>query len=259
MQLDLGNNIRQLRRRDKKTQEALAEALGVTPQAVSRWESGGSYPDMNLIPAIASYFRVSIDELFSYNVWENNRTVDEICRKAAKLIVNDASAADELLKEALKQFPGNENLLIVWVYALWVLPGRDEDLIAACKTLIDCATDEGVRCDVLRFLAMVYHRNNKTELIRPVLDQIPEFYFTKKECIAKLMTGQESLDAARFQMNISGKSLIEMLGIMQNRYAEAGDCENASLCQRLSDGVLTLFRNEGGKSLEIFSHEWLGN
>ena len=43
MQLDLGNNIRQLRRRDKRTQEALAEALGVTSQAVSRWESGGSF------------------------------------------------------------------------------------------------------------------------------------------------------------------------------------------------------------------------
>ena len=42
MQLDLGNNIRQFRRRDKKTQEQLAEALGVTSQAVSRWESGVS-------------------------------------------------------------------------------------------------------------------------------------------------------------------------------------------------------------------------
>ena len=61
MQLDLGNNIRQLRRRNKKTQEALAEALGVTSQAVSRWESGGSYPDMNLIPSIANFFGVSIN------------------------------------------------------------------------------------------------------------------------------------------------------------------------------------------------------
>lgn len=145
------------------------------------------------------------------------------------------------------------------MYALWVLPGRDEDLIAACKTLIDCATNEGVRCDVLRFLAMAYHRNNQDELIRPVLDQIPEFYFTKKECIAKLTAGQESLDAARFQMNVSGKSLIEMLDIMKNRYTETGDNENASLCQRLSEGVLTLFRNEGGKSLELPGYEWIDN
>ena len=48
MQLDLGNKIRQLRHRDGRTQEALAEALGVTSQAVSRWEASGSYPDMNL-------------------------------------------------------------------------------------------------------------------------------------------------------------------------------------------------------------------
>jgi hypothetical protein len=160
-----------------------------------------------------------------------------------------------LLKEGLKKFPENENLLIVWVYALWVLPGRDEDLIAACKTLIDCATNEGVRCDVLRFLAMAYHQNKHTELIRPILDQIPEFYFTKKECIAKLTEGQESLDAALFQMNISKQSLMEMLDIMSKRYTEIGDSEKTVICQRLSDGIAALFRSEGGIYLTIPSHE----
>ena len=63
MRLNFGAKIRELRRRDGRTQEHLAEALGVTAQAVSRWESGGSYPDMEMIPAIANYFHVSIDEL----------------------------------------------------------------------------------------------------------------------------------------------------------------------------------------------------
>ena len=70
MQLNLGMKIRELRRRDGRTQEALADALGVTSQAVSRWEAGGSYPDMQMIPAIANYFGITIDELFGY---QNNR------------------------------------------------------------------------------------------------------------------------------------------------------------------------------------------
>ncbi|MFR5865240.1 MAG: helix-turn-helix transcriptional regulator [Acutalibacteraceae bacterium] len=66
MKLSVGETIRALRRRDGRTQEALAEALGVTGQAVSRWEAGGSYPDLELIPAIAHFLGVTIDELFGY-------------------------------------------------------------------------------------------------------------------------------------------------------------------------------------------------
>ena len=67
MQLNLGTKIRELRRRDGRTQENLAEALGISAQAISRWESGTTYPDMEMIPAIANYFHISIDELFGYH------------------------------------------------------------------------------------------------------------------------------------------------------------------------------------------------
>ena len=257
--MKIGDKIRTLRKAKNISQESLANVLGVTFQAVSKWETGATSPDVSLIPSLASFFGVSIDELFDYNVWENERAVDVICHRAYACRFDNPGAAEKIIREGLKQFPANENLLTVLVYTLWAIPDRDEDLIATCKALIECATNEGVKCDVLRFLAMVYHRTGRTDMIQPVLEQIPEFYFTKKECIAKLTTGQESLDAARFQMNISGNCLIEMLGIMKNRYTEIGDHDNASLCQRLSGGVLTLFRNEGGKSLEISGYEWIGN
>jgi len=257
MAMKIGEKIKTLRKAKNISQEALANVLGVTFQAVSKWETGTTAPDVSLIPPLASFFGVSIDELFDYNVWENEQAVDEICRRAYQCRYNDPVGAEEILREGLKQFPANENLLTVLVYTLWAIPDRDEELIATCKTLIDCATNEGVRCDVLRFLAMVYHRNGKTDMIQPVLDQIPEFYFTKMECVAKLTSGKQSLDAAQFQMNLSGKSLVEMLGIMAEHYAELGDVEKSTLCQRLSDGVLNVFSNEGGKLLEIPGYEWI--
>lgn len=257
MAMKIGAKIKALRKAKNISQESLANVLGVTFQAVSKWETGTTAPDVSLIPTLANYFRVSIDELFDYNVWENERTVDEICRRAYKCRYDDPVGAEEILREGLKQFPANENLLTVLVYTLWAIPDRDEELIATCKTLIDCATNDGIKCDVLRFLAMIYHRNGKTDLIQHVLDQIPEFYFTKMECVAKLLNGKQSLDAAQFQMNLSGNSLVEMLRIMAERYAENGDVDKATLCQRLSNGVLDVFSNEGGKLLEIPGYEWI--
>ena len=67
MNIKIGNIIRELRRRDSRKQEDLANALGVTCQAVSRWEANKGYPDIEMIPAIANFFHVSIDELFGYD------------------------------------------------------------------------------------------------------------------------------------------------------------------------------------------------
>lgn len=124
MQLDLGSNIRQLRRRDKRTQEALAEALGVTPQAVSRWEAGGSYPDMNLIPSIANYFGVTIDELFGYHNERESRINNLVSQIQARKWKNNGADADlektiAFARNALVEFPGNERLMVCLASVLY--------------------------------------------------------------------------------------------------------------------------------------------
>ena len=60
----LGENISALRRTTGLTQELLADRLGVTSQAVSKWERQLSCPDVSLLPAMADVFGVAIDELF---------------------------------------------------------------------------------------------------------------------------------------------------------------------------------------------------
>ena len=60
----LGNNILRLRKENDLTQEELAHVLGITYQAVSKWETGVSCPDVSTLPLLADLFGVSIDELF---------------------------------------------------------------------------------------------------------------------------------------------------------------------------------------------------
>lgn len=68
MSLPLGDNIKRLRNEQKITQEQLAEYLNISYQAISKWENNITIPDVQLLPAIAEYFEVSIDELFKPNM-----------------------------------------------------------------------------------------------------------------------------------------------------------------------------------------------
>ena len=62
----IGTNIHALRKSHGMTQGELAVRLGVTPQAVSKWERGQCAPDIAFFPSLATLFGVAIDTLFSY-------------------------------------------------------------------------------------------------------------------------------------------------------------------------------------------------
>ena len=63
MEMTLGKRIVQNRKRLTMTQEQLAEKLGVTAQAVSKWENDQSCPDINMLPRLAEIFKTTTDEL----------------------------------------------------------------------------------------------------------------------------------------------------------------------------------------------------
>ena len=65
MDLKIGNVIRKLRAEHSVTQEELAAYLGISYQAVSKWETGATMPDIALLPRLAAFFGIRIDELFS--------------------------------------------------------------------------------------------------------------------------------------------------------------------------------------------------
>ena len=78
MKLNLGNQIRLNRRRMNLTQEQLAEKFGTSPQAISRWEIGATYPDIEMLPMIASFFEMSVEALLGVTEEEKEKFCAEL-------------------------------------------------------------------------------------------------------------------------------------------------------------------------------------
>ncbi len=66
--MTIGTNIKRLRQNKGITQELLGEALGISSQAVSKWENESALPDILILPKLADYFGISIDELMGYKL-----------------------------------------------------------------------------------------------------------------------------------------------------------------------------------------------
>ncbi len=109
MKLNISERIRKLRRDENLTQEALADVLGVSVQAVSRWETAATYPDIELLPVIAAHFGVSVDELLGVEKTAEDERLTEY-RKQLDTLTDDEQRLD-LLREMNRAFPNNDSVL----------------------------------------------------------------------------------------------------------------------------------------------------
>ena len=118
MKLAIGENIRSFRKKNDLTQEELADRLGVTYQSISRWENGATYPDLELIPAIAEVLAVTVDELLGMPQIEKEKraeeTFDELRRECMKPDY-DADHIVELLRDIRRNFLDSKSAWRPWL------------------------------------------------------------------------------------------------------------------------------------------------
>jgi len=243
MELNIGSRIRSLRRKKNISQEVLAQYLGVSFQAVSKWESGATMPDITLIPAIASFFEVSIDELFDYNYYETEKKVWKITAEAVPYRGVDDAKSEEILREGLKKYPGNELLLNNLLYCIPV-PERSDEVIAICTSLIEGTKNDEVRYDACRILAETYYALGEYSLVKGAIEKIPEIYFTKLELAARFLKGEDRFRAANIQKALSAGSLMDMLECLAYYYYEKGEEEKAKIQLDIYGKVLEAFKDD---------------
>ncbi|MBR2045916.1 MAG: helix-turn-helix transcriptional regulator [Agathobacter sp.] len=135
--MELGKKIASLRKIKKVTQMQLAEYLSVNPQTVSRWEAEGGTPDVFLLPKIASFFGVSLDELFGmtdmeqinnlvykYSVLRDEKSFEEVMRSmdiAQNSLEEELKTANDNEKEEIQQ---NIHQLKAWKVHIYIQKSR---------------------------------------------------------------------------------------------------------------------------------------
>lgn len=175
MEIRLSENIRTFRKARRLTQEQLADALGVTVGAVSKWESGSTTPDLGLIVELAEFFEVSVDVLLGYG-WRES-TMGETVEQLRKLRREKQEKKGMLLAEkALLKFPNSfeviyQSAMMYYVQLTAETAPRALELFDRASRLLDQNTDERVGTVDIQIMRagcyMVMHQFEKAiEILR---------------------------------------------------------------------------------------------
>ena len=250
----IGEKIKQLRKQRNISQEILANHLGVSFQAVSKWETEATQPDVIMIPAIASFFGISCDELLDFNLYEIESKVEEIVDEHRKYLETNIKKSEQIVRNGLKKYPGNEVLLNCLINIISETDRADE-AISIAKALIESTKDDEIRIDAWRIMAEAYKAKGDYSLCKEAIEHIPEIYFSNLYVKAYLLDGEDKFEAATKEAALCFEHLIWMLDILGDIYAEKGEPEKSKAMFKQELDVLKSFVNDFDTSYTISKYD----
>lgn len=206
MKINIAKNLKRLRKERNITQEKLAEFIGVSFQAVSKWERDDGYPDITLLPVLANFFGVTTDELIGMNeikdkqkldeilqIWEENRTAGNI-RKCI-----------DICREGLKSFPNDFRLMMNLSDSLGFLDEIDQEMrkknlkeaIEIDKRILEHCTDNEIRNYVQTNLCYHYSWNGNNQKAIEEAEKLPYLFQTVESTVPCFKSGEERTKSAQ--------------------------------------------------------------
>jgi len=138
MELNIGENIKKLRKDRAMTQEQLSEALGVTVGAVYKWENNLSMPEIRLLVELADFFGVSVDYLLGYTVQESGveAAVERLDRLLTERKLTEGAREAE---KVLQKYPNNFDVVLSSAQFYYLQSWQDEKAARRCVELLERA------------------------------------------------------------------------------------------------------------------------
>jgi transcriptional regulator with XRE-family HTH domain len=171
--LFLQENLKRFRIVKNYTQEEVADYLRVTPQSVSKWERGESYPDITFLPALANIFERSVDELLGMDVIRAEETRLGIHGKATEFQrAGDYLAAEKVYRDALLTYP-NKPGMILGLAGVLALMGNADEAIDFMEKGIALSENEKQKATSRAALCFLYLKVGHTKKANALASTLP--------------------------------------------------------------------------------------
>ena len=211
MNIFLNEQLKKFRKEKGNTQEDLAEHLGITMQAISKWERNEGYPDITLLPAIASYYNVSVDDLLGVGKYEKEKKLSEYSDKNAELFrAGKSSERVALWREAQKEFPNDLSVLHNLMYALAADDRKKytDEIIEYGERILAESTDNSLRGGAIQCLSFTYYfAKGDAESAKKYAKMANDYAVTANEMMTRFLEGDEAVELC--QSNI--QMLVDMI------------------------------------------------
>lgn len=190
--MEIAKNLKRLRLDKGLTQEEIADRIGVTGQAVSKWERGDCYPDITLLPGLANFFDVTVDELLGMS--EIKGKMWGVYAKASTLQTDGKyHEAAAVFEEALKTFPGDEGLTRSRTMALAMAGEGAECAITMCERYLedDLHFSDHSRSGVTAVLCFLYRSAGMVEKAEAIARRRPHVRDSREFLLPNFLTNAE--------------------------------------------------------------------
>jgi len=191
MRILIGENIKRMRKSKNITQEQLANIFNVSTVAVCKWESGETYPDITLVPEIAYYFNMTIDELLGYDESKMEEDIIKIINEYDAIPNKDKYNGNcSLINEARLKYPHDYRIAERYIFDKVggyadndpkVLVENGSEILKICSDIKNNCKDIKIKLNLLTLEAKVLDALGKREEALEILDDFPSLYHSSNQ------------------------------------------------------------------------------
>ena len=229
MEIMLEKCLRDILAKRGKTQRELAEYLSVSTQAVSKWCRGENMPDVVLLPKIASFLNVSVDELLGVGEIRKQEKIEEYKKRGYELSCKGLAAENiELWREACSEFPNDMTVNEGLMFALPDDEKYRDEVLALGERILRESTDERQRNLAIQTLCYTHDKMGNKEKAKEYAQMAGHIHMSREVLLSRILEGEEGTEH-NLQLLLDG---LDMIGTAVFELCRnAGDERALQLCE----------------------------